>query len=266
MKYTIVTFFLILFLFSCADNLSKTKKNDLNNDSIIYNEKEFASMNLQELRIKRNEVYARKGKIFKSKDLQKHFKQFDWYDPTNENVQELLSDTDRKNIKLVKELEFSIRFRKRSKIIIEEAKIKFALPNTYWSFKEKVNNDSFTVYTYIRDYIVDSAGRKIDSQISIILEPITVDISPIEYSIQKRIELPFDVVNVFSHEDGSMQFEYGVGFQGKYEDRGIEHRIYIVHGIHNNMGIVLIMDTTEELSDIVAPEFLKTLKTLAIVS
>ncbi len=144
---------------------------------------------------------------------------------------------------------------------IKEADLIFKLPNKHWKFKERQEQGTKVVYTYKRDFILDSAGRQIDPQISFILEPVDSSMDVISYSFQKRSQVPFDVVSMFSHEDGTMKFKNGIGYRGKYNDRGLEHRIYIVHGIYKSMGIMLIMDTTEEIAETVAPEFLKFLST-----
>jgi len=149
--------------------------------------------------------------------------------------------------------------------VIDEAKIQFELPNEHWRFIEKQNAQKLIIYTYRRDFIIDSSGRKIDPQISFVIEPVDSSLSVIEYSINQRTKMPFDVVSMFNYEDGTMKFQYGVGYQGKYFDRGLEHRIYVVHGIYNTMGITLIMDTTEELAEIVAPEFLQALATFDVI-
>lgn len=146
--------------------------------------------------------------------------------------------------------------------IIEEARLSMSLPNEHWKFTEREMHGSTIVYTYKRDFIADSAGRRIDPQISFLIEPVGPDADVVMYSMQKRSAVPFQVVGMFSHEDGTIKFKNGIGYRGTYTDRGLEHRIYVVHGIHNEMGITLIMDTTEEIAHIVAPEFLQCLATL----
>ncbi len=149
--------------------------------------------------------------------------------------------------------------------IILEAKLQFELPNDHWKFIERQTHENTIVYTYKRDFIIDSEGREINPQISFLIEPVDSALDVVNYSIYKRSQVPFDVVSMFSHEDGTMKFKYGVGYQGKYTDRGLEHRIYVVHGIYNMMGITLIMDTTEEIAGTVGPEFLKCLATFDIL-
>lgn len=159
---------------------------------------------------------------------------------------------------------FVTQFSLYAQEVIGEAKLQFELPNEHWKFIEQQMHGNTIVYTYKRDPITDSAGRKIDPQISFLIEPVDSTTDVIQYSIYKRSKVPFDIISMFSHEDGTIKFKNGVGYQGKYVDRGLEHRIYLVHGIHNSMGITLIMDTTEEIAEIVAPEFLKCLATLDV--
>lgn len=58
-----------------------------------------------ELRLMRNEIFARYGYAFKSNDLQEHFKKFAWYIPTKENVDIFLTETEKANIKLIQQYE-----------------------------------------------------------------------------------------------------------------------------------------------------------------
>lgn len=51
----------------------------------------FSDSALKELRILRNEIYARHGRIFESKDLKDHFGRCDWYHPTKKYRDDMLS-------------------------------------------------------------------------------------------------------------------------------------------------------------------------------
>jgi hypothetical protein len=66
------------------------------------------NLTLTDLRLKRNEIFAKHGYIFKSKDLADYFSKYDWYKPTNHNVDSLLTETDRANIKIITEIENEI--------------------------------------------------------------------------------------------------------------------------------------------------------------
>lgn len=58
-----------------------------------------------ELRIARNEIFARHGYIFKSEDLQEHFAQFDWYKAEFANVDSKMTALEKKNIAVLKRRE-----------------------------------------------------------------------------------------------------------------------------------------------------------------
>jgi hypothetical protein len=49
--------------------------------AMLLNDGQFRRMKKSTLRIMRNEILARQGYVFKSKDLQDYFKQFSWYHP-----------------------------------------------------------------------------------------------------------------------------------------------------------------------------------------
>lgn len=62
----------------------------------------------EELRVLRNEIYARHGAIFQSEDLNTYFAEKSWYNGTISVVEfpeDLLSDVERANLKLLKEME-----------------------------------------------------------------------------------------------------------------------------------------------------------------
>ena len=58
-----------------------------------------------ELRLMRNEIFAAHGYIFKAQDLQAHFGKMSWYRPSYENVDNLLTEIEKANIKLIKTAE-----------------------------------------------------------------------------------------------------------------------------------------------------------------
>jgi hypothetical protein len=64
---------------------------------------EIAGLSVAELRLARNEIYARHGYIFQSPDLRAHFAQFAWYSPTQTTVE--LNPVERENVALLKRAE-----------------------------------------------------------------------------------------------------------------------------------------------------------------
>jgi hypothetical protein len=66
---------------------------------------ELTGLSGSELRVARNEIYARHGRIFKDQQLAQYFAQFSWYSPTSAQV--FLSDLERKNATLIQQVESS---------------------------------------------------------------------------------------------------------------------------------------------------------------
>ena len=60
---------------------------------------------VEDLRVLRNEIYARHGRIFKDKELQKYFDSQTWYKQNPEFKDEMLSEFEYKNLSLIKSAE-----------------------------------------------------------------------------------------------------------------------------------------------------------------
>lgn len=65
---------------------------------------DLAGLSKGDLRIARNEIYARHGRTFQSKDLQNYFNSQDWYYP-DPSYKEKLSAVEKHNVDLIKSLE-----------------------------------------------------------------------------------------------------------------------------------------------------------------
>lgn len=74
-------------------------------NSRILEVKELSGMTKAELRIARNEIYARYGWRFESEELADYFEGKAWYVPGENVVDTILSDVERANIKLISEAE-----------------------------------------------------------------------------------------------------------------------------------------------------------------
>lgn len=66
---------------------------------------EISGMSKYDLRLMRNEIFARHGYIFKSDDLKNYFGNQAWYQPINEDVTNMLSKIEKANIELIKSYE-----------------------------------------------------------------------------------------------------------------------------------------------------------------
>jgi hypothetical protein len=71
----------------------------------LLTDSDVSKLSKKELRFLRNEIYARHGYIFKVDDLEKYFSSFSWYSPKYENINDKLTERDRKNIALIKKYE-----------------------------------------------------------------------------------------------------------------------------------------------------------------
>ena len=74
----------------------------------LLSKDELKQYNMAELKYIRNEIFARYGYIFKTSEMKSYFSKKEWYKPTNENVDEYLTEIERKNI-LIKELEKNLK-------------------------------------------------------------------------------------------------------------------------------------------------------------
>ena len=60
---------------------------------------------VEDLRVLRNEIYARHGRIFKDTALQKYFAAQPWYQPNPDFKDDMLTETEYKNLAIIKEVE-----------------------------------------------------------------------------------------------------------------------------------------------------------------
>ena len=70
-------------------------------DQIRFQKYILAGKTKSELRLMRNEIFARYGYRFRSNDLKEWFEQKRWYHPSRNNVDSLLTEIDKENIRLI---------------------------------------------------------------------------------------------------------------------------------------------------------------------
>lgn len=87
----------IILLFSCGNDNSRV----ITEPSVTIDSKDLDNLDVQELRLKRNEIYARHGLKFKSQDLRDYFTKQTWYEAKSDDVSKELSEVDKKNIRLI---------------------------------------------------------------------------------------------------------------------------------------------------------------------
>ncbi len=105
---TLVTLTIFVFLISCntkkEHETSESLKNNTKNLSKLFTKSELSSKTSNELKLIRNEIYARKGYVFKNVELQKYFIKKKWYTPKR-NIKIILSEIDNQNVNLIKQVE-----------------------------------------------------------------------------------------------------------------------------------------------------------------
>jgi hypothetical protein len=67
----------------------------------LLDEEYVSNFRTEDLKMMRNEIYARHGYSFKNKEIRKIFDQYDWYFPVCVDVRDYLTDTEVKNIDLI---------------------------------------------------------------------------------------------------------------------------------------------------------------------
>jgi len=147
---------------------------------------------------------------------------------------------------------------------IPEAKLKFDLPNKHWKLGTKENPELGTnIYTYKRESVLNKDNILIIPNITFIVEDIPDNIDIIRYSILKRENVPFKVIETFTNNDKRLNFKNAVAYKAIYKDP-FEHTIYIIHLINNHKGIQVIMDITSDSFKEYENEFIKTMQSIAL--
>lgn len=107
---------MILFLSACSNNNQSDSENTSNHDSNTeisapeaLTQEDLIDKDADELLIMRNEIFARHGYQFKNNFLAHYFAQFDWYKPQYDNVDEKLSETEKKNLELIIDAENKLK-------------------------------------------------------------------------------------------------------------------------------------------------------------
>lgn len=71
----------------------------------LLTQEDVENMRKEELRIMRNEIYARHGYSFRLEDMRQHFGGKEWYMPMSSDVSTALTKTEEKNAELIKRYE-----------------------------------------------------------------------------------------------------------------------------------------------------------------
>lgn len=100
-------YIIIILLCSCQRHENNTKDSNTTTGDItksLITAEQLEGKTATELRLLRNEIFARKGYIFKDTVLNDYFLKKKWYKP-NEQKEIILTDIDKQNIELIKKAE-----------------------------------------------------------------------------------------------------------------------------------------------------------------
>jgi hypothetical protein len=104
---------------------------------------DLAGKTLWELKIMRNEIFARHGYKFKSQDMKEYFSKQKWYKPEYDDVTSKLTEVENANIKMIKEYENNLQKSKPSPKIselIEKQKREIVFKTPWGSGKTELNH------------------------------------------------------------------------------------------------------------------------------
>ena len=122
----LIILLLTLTIFSCQEKAEKLyskirypkteQRIQINSkmDSLL-----ISDLSKNDLRLLRNEIFARHGYIFNTKELSEYFSQYDWYKPAFDasNIENKLTETDRFNITLIRSIEEKLKIPSVNKVI-----------------------------------------------------------------------------------------------------------------------------------------------------
>jgi uncharacterized membrane protein YvbJ len=90
-----------------STNLSSSDHILPDSDKRVISEEDMANLSKGQLRLARNEIYARHGYVFKSEDLQKYFSSKSWYN-ADPSYGDSLNEVEKENVELLKAREDSL--------------------------------------------------------------------------------------------------------------------------------------------------------------
>lgn len=90
---------------SFASDTGKLEKGSQASLDRILSVQELRQLSLRDLRLLRNTLYARRGRPFKSKILQAHFKAMSWYQEDPSYTDARLTENDKRNVALIRSVE-----------------------------------------------------------------------------------------------------------------------------------------------------------------
>ena len=161
-----------------------------------YTYADIRDFDSSEFRIKRNEIFAQYGYIFKSPELNNYFRKFDWYTAKTDNVDSLLKELDIKNIKFLKEYERIFKYRRKAKeFLIDNSATNYPLSEFPSIFKLK-NNHKLLMDSELMFELEDSyLGNYLYPNINELRQAENATDADERYPLQVLITRPIQLIN-----------------------------------------------------------------------
>jgi len=159
--------------------------------------------------------------------------------------------------------------------LLPEANLSVRLPAAQWpALTREVVGDRILYYSK-RQALADKANGPIIPNIAFTLEPVPTHVDLPTFS-QALLE---DLTNASASEPLRLMAEYRfggadqllpapnmLGYKVSYLDKqSVSHIVYIVHLLHNGMGVQFIGDTTESVAGKVGPEMMQVIRSIRLI-
>ena len=209
MKKTIILYLIFSSLVACRNEKKQDTildNPDLESSEKVFTVEELEGKTYEQLRILRNEIFARKGYVFKDETLNAYFAKQDWYKP-NKGKEIVLDSIEKENIKILKAAEaklmpFKIPAGYETIDKVTGDVDKDGIPDTIQSVKNK-DGSSELILIYL--------STKSNYQKIVLISDDESD------GAHPRIELKNDILKMEILNEGSGHFTYG--FDLKYNKK-----------------------------------------------
>ncbi len=150
-------------------------------------------------------------------------------------------------------------------VFIEEGHLAFELPAPQWTFSRRSADPrtGVVLFLYTRGLLLDRQQPPPNLTIALEKIPAGMDLAAYSAALRASMQVPFRIEKVFTREDGPIRLRDALGYEGRYQLRGVERVVRVVHAQHRDLGIQIIADAPAEAFPAMAPEFAHILKSLA---
>jgi len=164
-KRNISMFFLVVIICLCQINAqvsSGCKYPEASNRNLTS--EDLAGKSLWELKIMRNEIFARHGYKFKTEEMREYFNKQKWYEPKYADVKSKLTEIENANIKMIKQYEDNLQKSKPSPKIselIEKQKREIVFKTPWGSGTTELNHliPQEASPEGPKSFVIDSSGK-----------------------------------------------------------------------------------------------------------